>query len=108
MKIQPFLAKNCVPAPANQKVDNDQNPDGKMIDLRFHKSSRIIRVSEVRLQVDSRAGRCRDVPQITSIEIGLGKWERVLDQFKTGFPIIRHDYFHDIKSEKNVGIVEHA
>jgi hypothetical protein len=38
MKIQPFLAKNCVPAPADQKVHNDQDPDGEMIDLRVHKS----------------------------------------------------------------------
>ena len=52
MKIQPFLAKNCVPAPANQKVDNDQDPDGEVIDLRFHEGLRIIQVLEVRLQVD--------------------------------------------------------
>jgi len=38
MKIQPFLAKNCVPTPTDQKIHNDQNPNGEMIDLRVHRS----------------------------------------------------------------------
>ena len=42
MKIQPFLAKNCVPAPTDQKIHNDQNPNGEMIDLRVHRSLGII------------------------------------------------------------------
>ena len=53
MKIQPFLAKNCVPAPTDQKIHNDQNPDGEMIDLRVHRSLRIIFPLELQLQVDS-------------------------------------------------------
>jgi len=53
MKIQPFLAKNCVPAPTDQKIHNDQNPNGEMIDLRVHRSLRIIFPLELQLQVDS-------------------------------------------------------
>jgi len=57
MEIEPLLAKDAVPAPANQLVDHNKDPDGKMIYLRVHKSLRIIRASEVRLQVDSYTRR---------------------------------------------------
>ena len=57
MQIEPLLAKDGVPAPANQLVDHNEDPDGEMIYLRVHKSLRIIRASEVRLQVDSCSGR---------------------------------------------------
>jgi len=57
MKIQPFLAKNCVPTPANQKINDDEDPNGEMIDFRVHKVRRIIRASKVRLQENSGAAR---------------------------------------------------
>jgi len=40
-----------------------------------------------------------------SIQIRLGKWERVLDQFNARLCIIGDDDFHDIESKKNVGII---
>jgi len=58
MKIQPFLAKNCVPTPTDQKIDNDQNPNGELIDLRVHSSSGIVFQLGLRLQVDSSNGQC--------------------------------------------------
>ena len=55
MKIQPLLAKNCIPAPADQKIHHDQDPDGEMINPGVHESVCIIRRSQGRLQVDSAA-----------------------------------------------------
>jgi hypothetical protein len=37
MKIQPLLAKDRVPAPADEEIDHHQNPDCKMIDFAVHK-----------------------------------------------------------------------
>ena len=42
-----------------------------------------------------------------SVEVWLRERECVLDQFKAGFRVICNDDFHDIESEKDVGIVEH-
>ena len=38
MKIQPGVAQNGVPAPANEKINNDENPDREVIDFRAHVS----------------------------------------------------------------------
>src|SRR5262249_34558889 len=57
MKVQPCLAPNCVPAPTDQKIHNDQNPDSEMIDLCVHGSLGIISPLVLRLQVDSSDGR---------------------------------------------------
>src|SRR5213596_1327498 len=43
-----------------------------------------------------------------SIKIRLRERERVLDQFKARFRVIRNDDLHDIEPEKNIGIVEHS
>ena len=42
-----------------------------------------------------------------SVEVRLGKWECVFDQFNARFHIIDNDHLHDIESEKDVGIIEH-
>ncbi len=42
-----------------------------------------------------------------SVKIRLGKWERVFDQFNARLCISCNEYLDDIKSEKNVGIIEH-
>ena len=69
MKIQPFLAKNCVPTPANQKINDDEDPNGEMIDFRVHKVRRIIRASQVRLQENSGAARAsQSSPSLCSLE----------------------------------------
>ena len=39
-KIQPFLAKDCVPAPADELIHDDQDPNCEMIDLRVHENLR--------------------------------------------------------------------
>jgi hypothetical protein len=44
----------------------------------------------------------------TLIKIGPGKWKCVLNQFYSRLCVIRDDDFHDIESEKDVGIVEHS
>jgi hypothetical protein len=38
VKIQPHFAKNRVPAPADEEINRDQNPNGKMINLVVHKN----------------------------------------------------------------------
>jgi hypothetical protein len=43
----------------------------------------------------------------SSVEIRLREWERVLDQFKARFQVIRNDDFHDIEAEKDIGVIEH-
>src|SRR5439155_12877348 len=72
MKIQPFLAKNCVPAPTDQKIHNDQDPDGEMIDLRVHSSLGIIFPLGLQLQVDSSNGQSfSSVGQLSVLVIGI-------------------------------------
>jgi hypothetical protein len=46
--------------------------------------------------------------KISSIEIRLGEWECISDQFNPWFRAIGADHFHDIESEKNIGVVEHS
>ena len=73
MKIQPFLAKNCVPTPTDQKIHNDQNPNGEMIDLRVHSSLGIIFPLGLQLQVDSSNGQSfSSVGQLSVRMIGSG------------------------------------
>ena len=36
VKVEPLLAKDCVPAPPNELVHNNQNPNSEMIDLVGH------------------------------------------------------------------------
>ncbi len=55
VQIEPFLAEDGVPAPADELMYNDQEPNCEMIDFRVHKSLRIIQASELGLQVDSSA-----------------------------------------------------
>lgn len=43
-----------------------------------------------------------------SVQIWLREWERVLNQFKPRFRVIRNDDFHDVKAENNIGVIEHA
>src|SRR5438552_17966914 len=57
VQIEPFLAEDGVPAPADELMYNDQEPNCEMIDFRVHKSLRIIQASELGLQVDSGTGR---------------------------------------------------
>jgi hypothetical protein len=80
-----------------------------MIDLRVHKSLRIIWASELRLQVDFGNGTwSQAASEMASIKIRLGEWERIPDQFNPWFRVIEDDHFHDVKAEKNVGVVEHS
>ena len=73
MKIQPFLAKNCVPAPTDQKIHNDQDPNGEMINLRIHSSFGIIFPLGLQLQVDSSNGQSfSSVGQLSVRVIGIG------------------------------------
>ncbi len=44
----------------------------------------------------------------TLIKIGPRKWKCVLNQFYSRLCVIRDDDFHDIESEKDVGIVQHS
>jgi hypothetical protein len=53
VEIQPKVAKNCVPAPADQEINNNKNPDGEMIDLVVHRNGAIIMLPQFRWQVDS-------------------------------------------------------
>jgi hypothetical protein len=54
MKIQPLLAKDRVPAPADEEIDHHQNPNREMIDLRVHNRTwSIIRWLELGSQADS-------------------------------------------------------
>jgi hypothetical protein len=43
-----------------------------------------------------------------SVEIRFGEGKRVRNQFDARFRVICDDYFHDIESEKNVGIIQHS
>ena len=43
-----------------------------------------------------------------SIQIRLGKRERIPDQFNTWLRVISDDDFNNIESEKDVGIIEHS
>jgi len=109
VQIEPLLAENRVPTPANEKIDNDQNPNREMIDLRVHKTLEIIQASELRLQLNSGTARSpRMLGRSISIKIRSGEWERILDQFKARFRVIRNDDFHNIEPEKNIRVVEHA
>jgi hypothetical protein len=36
VKVEPFLAEDGVPAPTDELVHNNQNPNGEMIDLVGH------------------------------------------------------------------------
>src|SRR5205823_13216861 len=36
VKVEPGIAPNGVPAPADQKIDNDENPNREMIDSSVH------------------------------------------------------------------------
>ena len=36
VKIQPGRSPNCVPAPADQKINNGQDPDREVIDSSLH------------------------------------------------------------------------
>jgi hypothetical protein len=40
VKVEPLLAKNCVPTPTNELVHDNQNPNGEMIDLVVHETLR--------------------------------------------------------------------
>ena len=53
VKIQPLLAKNGVPAPADEEINHYKNPDGEMIDLVVHRNGTIITLPQFRWQVDS-------------------------------------------------------
>ena len=109
VQIEPLLAENRVPTPANEKIDNDQNPNREMIDLRVHKTLEIIQASELRLQLNSGTARSpRMLGRSISIKIRSGEWERILDQFKARFRVIRNDDFHNVEPEKNIRVVEHA
>jgi len=130
VKVEPLLTEDGVPAPADKLVDHYQGPNREMVDFRVHKSSPIIKAPGVRLQGDSSADRAPSNPHpplslakgeatywitesITplisrSVQIWFGKWKCVLDQFETWFRVVCNDDFHDIESEKNVGIVEHT
>jgi hypothetical protein len=52
--------------------------------------------------------RVRQWKLSVSVQIWFGQWERVFDQFKPQFPLACNDYLHDIKSKKDIRIVEHA
>jgi hypothetical protein len=62
---------------------------------------------KLRLKLDSGNGTSPRHSKISSIEIRLGEWERVFDQFNARFCITRNEYLDDIKSEKDVWIIEH-
>ncbi len=40
VKIQPGVTEDRVPAPANEKIHYDKNPNGEVIDFRVHKNFR--------------------------------------------------------------------
>ena len=44
----------------------------------------------------------------SSVEIWLGKRERVSNQFHSGFCIVGDHDFHNIEPEKNIGIIQHS
>ena len=44
---------------------------------------------------------------VLSVEIRLGKWERVFDQFNARLCITRNEYLDDVESKKDVRIIEH-
>ena len=83
MRIQPFLAKNCVPTPANQKINDDEDPNGEMIDFRVHKVRRIIRASQVRLQENSSAARASSILTLP-LFLGVAKANPVNRQISRG------------------------
>jgi len=57
VKIEPLLAEDGVPAPADKLVDHYQGPNREMVDFRVHNSSPIIKAPGARLQGDSSADR---------------------------------------------------
>ncbi len=59
VKVEPLLAEDGVPAPADKLVNHYQGPNREMIDFGVHKSLRIIQVSEHRLQGDSGSDRAQ-------------------------------------------------
>jgi len=79
MKIQPFLAKNCVPTPANQKINDDEDPNGEMIDFRVHK----VRAPQVRLQENSGAARASSILTLP-LFLGVAKANPVNRQISRG------------------------
>jgi hypothetical protein len=90
VQIQPLLAEDGVPAPADEEINDDKNPDGDVIDFIVHKFLQFYAVN------------------LASIKVGFGERECVPYQLKAGFRVIRYNDFHNIESEKNVGIVEHS
>ena len=59
------------------------------------------------MKLDSGNGTSPRPSKISSIEIRLGEWECISDQFNPWFRVIGADHFHDVKAEKDVGIIEH-
>jgi hypothetical protein len=78
MQIEPPIAKDRVPCPADDLMHNDQNPDREMIDLRFHES--LTDYPGVKCSIASRFrcwSRAWDASDIASIKVGLGKRDAV-------------------------------
>lgn len=57
VQIKPLFAEHGVPAPADNLMNNNQDPNCEMIDLSVHETLRIMQASEVRLQTDCATGR---------------------------------------------------
>ena len=56
VQIQPFLAEDSVPAPADDLIHDDQDPNCKMIDLRVHENLRDY--AGVRSSIANRLRHC--------------------------------------------------
>jgi hypothetical protein len=59
MIVQPRLAKDRVPSPTDELMNNYENPDGEMIDFVVHRIFSIIRRLQFRLQADSGLQRLK-------------------------------------------------
>ena len=111
-------------------MNNDENPDGEMIDLSVHKSLGGLSVSrkfsckaisafiayhatldaplstEARGDVLNYSIDFKALVAGKSVQIRFGERERVLDYLKMWFRVVCNDDFHDIESEKNIGIIQ--
>jgi hypothetical protein len=58
MKIEPFFAEDCVPAVADELMNNDENPDSEMMDLAVHEVANYPAI-EALMKADCRRGTRR-------------------------------------------------
>src|SRR6266545_3667682 len=84
VQIEPLLAKDGVPSPADKLVDHYQGPNREMVDFRVHNSSPIIKAPGARLQGDSSADRAPSHPSTCSFSCAVCVAPKALSHCQPG------------------------